>query len=317
MTTRQRPIGSGFGYRSTAADVLRGQDLSGRLALVTGGYSGIGLATTRALHEAGATVLVPARRPEQARRALAGLDRVEIAELDLAEQRGVRAFAEGFLAQGRGIDIAIGSAGMMECPEIRVGPGWEAQFAVNHLGHFALFRLLWPALARGGGSRVVLVSSLAHHFSDIRWADPQFTTGYDRTLAYGQAKTANILCAVRFDAIGAEHGIRAFAVHPGPILTGLQRHLSRAEMIERGWVDAEGTVVDPDFKTPEQGAATQVWAATAPRLGGIGGVYCEDCEIAEPAPEDGTLRGVCSYALDPTAADRLWAYSAELTLIRP
>ncbi|WP_031466338.1 SDR family NAD(P)-dependent oxidoreductase [Sciscionella sediminilitoris] len=315
MTKRQRPIGSGFGYRSTAAEVLRGLDLSGRLALVTGGYSGIGLATSRALHEAGATVLVPARRPEQARRALAGLDRVEIAALDLAEQRDIRAFAEGFLAQGRGIDIAIGSAGLMECPETRVGPGWEAQFAVNHLGHFALFGLLWPALARGGGARVVLVSSLAHHFSDIRWADPQFTTGYDRTLAYGQAKTANVLCAVRFDAIGAEHGIRAFAVHPGPILTGLQRHLSRAEMIERGWVDAEGTVVDPDFKTPEQGAATQVWAATAPRLREIGGVYCEDCEIAEPAPQDGTLRGVRSYALDPAAAQRLEEYSAGL--IRP
>ncbi|MEU1075804.1 SDR family NAD(P)-dependent oxidoreductase [Streptomyces sp. NPDC005878] len=329
-TTPQRAIGSGFGPRSTAQEVVRGVDLTGRLALVTGGYSGLGLETTRALVAAGARVVVPARRRAAAREALAGLlgaeggvgSGAEVDTLDLADPDSVRAFADRFLASGRAIDLMIGNAGVMACPETRVGPGWEAQFATNHLGHFALVNRLWPALA-AGRARVVAVSSRGHQLAGIRWDDVHFTRGYDKWLAYGQAKTANVLFAVHLDARGRDAGVRAFALHPGEILTPLTRHVSREEMLDAGWVDEEGNVAG-SFKTPEQGAATQVWAATSPRLAGLGGVYCEDCDVAEPAvpgdgPTDGEVGrdaltpGVSAHATDPVQAARLWRLSAELT----
>ncbi|MDQ1034419.1 NAD(P)-dependent dehydrogenase (short-subunit alcohol dehydrogenase family) [Streptomyces sp. V3I8] len=314
MTTAQHKIGSGFGRRSTADDVLAGIDLTGRLAVVTGGYSGLGLETTRALVRAGARVVVPARRRAAAEEAVAGAEGVEVDELDLGDLDSVRAFADRFLASGRTIDLLIDSAAVMACPETRVGPGWEAQFAINHLGHFALANRLWPALA-AGGARVVSVSSTGHHASDIRWDDPHWKRdAYDKWAAYGQAKTANALFAVQLDVLGRDSGVRAFSVHPGGILTPLQRHLPREEMMERGWIDENGALLVPEaFKTPEQGAATQVWAATSPRLSGMGGVYCEDCDIAEVAVPDGERVGVRAYAVDPASAARLWALSAELT----
>ncbi|WP_377268034.1 SDR family NAD(P)-dependent oxidoreductase [Peterkaempfera sp. SMS 1(5)a] len=313
MTTPQHRIGSGFDARSTADDVLHGIDLTGRLAVVTGGYSGLGLETTRALVRAGARVVVPARRPASAKEAVGSLDGVEVDELDLGDLESVREFAERFLASGRGIDMVINSAGIMACPETRVGPGWEAQFATNHLGHYALVNRLWPAIAAGGG-RVVSVSSGGHRRSGIRWEDVQFERGYDKWEAYGQAKTANVLFAVQLDALGRDAGVRAFALHPGGILTPLQRHLPREEMVAAGWIDEEGNPVNQSFKTPEQGAATQVWAATSPQLAGMGGVYCEDCDIAEPAAEDGSQPGgVRAHATDPEQAKRLWELSARLT----
>ncbi|MGV9353159.1 SDR family NAD(P)-dependent oxidoreductase [Streptomyces misionensis] len=313
MTTAQHKIGSGFGARSTADDVLRGIDLTGRLALVTGGYSGIGLETTRSLVGAGARVVVPARRPDTAEQALGGLPGVEVDELDLGDLESVRAFAERFLGSGRTLDMVIASAGIMACPETRVGPGWEAQFATNHLGHFALVNRLWPAIA-AGGARVVSVSSRGHHACGIRWDDVNWRQGYDKWEAYGQAKTANVLFAVHLDQLGRDAGVRAFALHPGGILTPLQRHLGKEEQIERGWIDENGAVLHPEaFKTPQQGAATQVWAATSPQLDGLGGLYLEDCDVAEPAPADGGREGVKDWAIDPEQAARLWALSAELT----
>ncbi|WP_369230234.1 SDR family NAD(P)-dependent oxidoreductase [Streptomyces sp. R21] len=313
MTTAQHKIGSGFGADSTAGDVLKGIDLSGRLALVTGGYSGLGLETTRALAKAGARVVVPARRLSVAQEAVAGIDGVEVDELDLGDLESVRAFAERFLASGRTLDIVINNAGIMACPETRVGPGWEAQFATNHLGHYALVNRLWPAI-EPGGARVVAVSSAGHHYSGIRWDDVHWKNGYDKWEAYGQAKTANVLFAVHLDRLGRESGVRAFSLHPGGILTPLQRHLAQQEMVDRGWIDEDGTPLNPaGFKTPEQGAATQVWAATSPRLDGLGGLYCEDCDIAEPAPADGQRIGVCDHAIDREQAARLWDLSAELT----
>ena len=309
--TGQHKIGSGFGHDTTADDVLRGMELQGKLAVVTGGYSGLGLETTRALAKAGARIVVPARRPDAAREALAGIDGVEIDELDLGDLDSVRAFADRFLASGRSIDILIDNAAIMASPETRVGPGWEAQFATNHLGHFALANRLWPALAADGGARVVSVSSTGHRRSDIRWDDLEFRQGYDKWEAYGQAKTANVLFAVQLDALGKESGVRAFALHPGGILTPLQRHLTREEMVGYGWIDADGNPLNPGFKTPEQGAATQVWAATSPQLDGLGGVFCEDCEIAEVSTDDSP--GVRPYAIDQASAARLWALSAELT----
>jgi len=313
MSTAQHKIGSGFGARSTADDVLQGIDLSGKLAIVTGGYSGLGLETTRALAKAGAHVVVPARRPAIAQEALNGIDGVEVDELDLGDLDSVHALAERFLASGRVVDIVVNNAGIMACPETRVGPGWEAQFATNHLGHYALVNRLWPAI-EPGGARVVAVSSAGHHYSGIRWDDVHWQKGYDKWEAYGQAKTANVLFAVHLDRLGRESGVRAFSLHPGGILTPLQRHLPREEMVERGWIDENGTPLNPEgFKTPEQGAATQVWAATSPQLAGMGGVYCEDCDIAGPAPADGTRVGVAAHAIDPEQAARLWELSAELT----
>ncbi|MDI5961705.1 SDR family NAD(P)-dependent oxidoreductase [Streptomyces sp. SL13] len=315
MTTTQHRIGSGFGPRSTAAEVLDGIDLTGRLAVVTGGYSGLGLETTRALAAAGARVVVPARRPDVARAALAGVDghgRVEIDALDLGDLGSVEAFADRFLASGRDIHLMIDNAAVMACPETRLGPGWEAQFATNHLGHFALVNRLWPAVERGAG-RVVAVSSSGHRISAIRWEDPHFEHGYDKWQAYGQAKTANALFALHLDSLAADRGVRAFSVHPGGILTPLQRHLSRQEQVDRGWIDEDGKQINDAFKSPEQGAATQLWAATSPRLDGLGGVYCEDCDIAEPVVEEGATSGVASWATDPAEAARLWTLSAQLT----
>jgi NAD(P)-dependent dehydrogenase (short-subunit alcohol dehydrogenase family) len=314
-TTPQRPIPSGFGPRTTPSEVLEGIDLSGRLAIVTGGASGLGLETVRALAGAGAGVVVAVRRVGDAEEALAGIAGVEVAELDLSDLASVRAFAEGFLESDRAIDILINNAGVMAAPETRVGPGWELQFATNHLGHFALTNRLWPALRAGGGARVVALSSRGHKRSAIRFDDLQFDRGYDKWAAYGQAKTANSLFAVQLDALGQDAGVRAFAVHPGGIMTPLQRHLPRQEMVDAGWMDADGNLSDR-FKTVEQGASTSVWAATSPQLDGKGGVYCEDCDIAEPTAvgtESAELRGVDAHAIDPDAATRLWAVSAELT----
>ena len=303
------------GVQTCALPILEGVDLTGKLAIVTGGYSGIGLETTRALVRAGAHVVVPARRPQAAEEAVAGIGGVEVDELDLGNLESVRGFATRFLATGRGVDLVINNAGIMACPETRVGPGWEAQFATNHLGHFALVNRLWPAIVSGGGARVVSVSSAGHRRSGIRWDDVRFERGYDKWQAYGQAKTANVLFAVRLDALGQDSGVRAFAVHPGGILTPLQRHLTREEMVAAGWLDEDGNPVNQSFKTPEQGAATQVWAATSPQLDGMGGVYCEDCDIAEPAGDDSSASGVQDHAIDPEQAARLWTLSTELTSV--
>jgi NAD(P)-dependent dehydrogenase (short-subunit alcohol dehydrogenase family) len=196
-----------------------------------------------------------------------------------------------------------------------VGAGWEAQFATNHLGHFALTNLLWPTLADGSGARVVALSSRGHKRSPIRFDDLHFETGYDKWKAYGQAKTANSLFAVQLDALGRAAGVRAFAVHPGGILTPLQRHLTCEEMIGYGWIDEDGNPLER-FKTPEEGAATAAWAATAPALDGMGGVYCEDCNVAEPTDvgsPDAATAGVDAHAIDPDGAARLWTVSAQLT----
>jgi NAD(P)-dependent dehydrogenase (short-subunit alcohol dehydrogenase family) len=310
--TPQQPVGSGFGAHSTAAEVLDGIDLSGRTALITGGYSGIGIETTRALSNAGATVVVPARRPDAAREAVSGIDRVELETLDLGDLDSVAALAGRLLEAGRPLDFVIDSAGIMATPQTRIGDGWEAQFATNHLGHFALVNRIWPLLA-DGGARVVSVSSRGHHRSPIRWDDMWFDKGYDKWAAYGQAKTANVLFAVWLDRLGADAGVRAFGLHPGGIMTPLQRHLTQEEMHGMGWLDEHGNPADPSaFKTPEQGAATQTWAATSPQLDGVGGVYCEDCEIAV-VDDSADATGVRSYAIDPEQAERLWELSARLT----
>ncbi|MCD4849214.1 SDR family NAD(P)-dependent oxidoreductase [Arthrobacter sp. AK01] len=316
--TPQQPLGSEFGHGSTAMDVVSGVDLSGRTAIVTGGYSGLGLETVRALVSAGAQVTVPARRLEHARVVLAeaGLaNDVQIDQLDLADQGSVKDFAARFLEGQSTLDILINNAAIMASPEQRVGPGWEAQFATNHLGHYTLVNVLWPALAASGDARVVSLSSTGHKLSSIRFDDINFTAGYDKWRAYGQAKTANALFAVELDRLGRAFGVRAFAVHPGGIMTELQRHLPKEEMVAAGWMDAEGNLRE-GFKTPEQGAATSLWAATSKALAGKGGVYCEDCDIAHPTEKESPLaryQGVDPHAVDKDAARKLWELSAGMT----
>ena len=328
MPTVQAPIHTGFGPASTAREVLAGIDLSGKTAIVTGGYSGIGVETTRALREAGARVVVPARDLDKARATLDGID-AEIAAMDLADPASIDAFATTFVADGAPLHILIDSAGVMACPLTRDARGYELQFATNHLGHFQLAARLWPALAAAGGARVVSVSSRGHRYAPVDMADPNFEQReYDRWLAYGQSKTANVLFALALDARGQSHGVRAFAVHPGAIVTDLARHMSVEELQKLGAVDAHGQpVVDiaRGMKNPQQGAATSVWAATSPQLDGMGGVYCEDCDIS-PVMDDETdtpldqsrqearnTFGVRSWAIDPLAAERLWALSERLT----
>ncbi|WP_331728116.1 SDR family NAD(P)-dependent oxidoreductase [Streptomyces sp. NBC_00158] len=315
----QQPLGSPFSATSTAEAVMAGVDLRGASAVVTGGYSGLGLETTRALAAAGARVVVPARRPEFARAALAGVEGCEVVPMDLEDLDSVRAAAARIARSLTRLDLLMAVAGVMATPERHVGPGWESQLAAAHFGHFTLACELYPLLAAADGARVVVNSSAGHALTDIRWHDPHFRTGYDKWLAYGQAKTANSLFAVHLDALGREAGVRAFALHPGKIITGLQREMTLREQIERGWVDAHGNVIGEGFKSPSQGAATGLWAATSPLLAGRGGLYLEDCEIARVCAPDTPMDdgGVRPYAVAPDAAARLWDLSLAATGAEP
>lgn len=316
MTVDQQvPLASGLTAASSAEEVMVGVDLNGKTAVVTGGYSGLGLETVHALAKAGARVLVPARRPALAHSRLDGLERVTVFPMDLADLASVRAFCGWVRESEPRLDVAILAAGVMASPERRVGPGWESQLAINHFGHFVLTNLLLPVLSNADGARVVSYSSAGHHLSDIRWDDMHFASGYDKWLAYGQSKTANVLFAAHLDAIAQDDGIRAFSLHPGAIITELQRDMTAEEQIRRGWIDEAGNVVGRGFKTPSQGAATGLWAATSPLLDGRGGVYCEDCDVAPLASPGGSMEegGVRDYAVDPGNAERLWQISARIT----
>jgi NAD(P)-dependent dehydrogenase (short-subunit alcohol dehydrogenase family) len=318
MSNQQKPIPSGFGPASTAYDVIAGIDLSGKVAIVTGGYSGIGIDTTKALASAGAKVIVPARDLERARKNLDGIAQVTVEPLDLMDPASIDAFAERFLATGQPLHILINSAGVMMNPLTRDARGYESQFATNHLGHYQLTLRLWPALRLAKGARVVSVSSRGHRLSPMDFNDPQFEhRDYDKRVAYGQSKTANVLFAVKLDQLGQPYGIRAFALHPGGIVTELARHLSMQELVATGFVKDDGTpILDPsrDMKSPPQGAATSVWCATSPQLDGMGGLYCENSDIAEAVAADSDApRGVRPWALDRDEADQLWALSEKLT----
>lgn len=314
MPTAQQPMNSGYGLRTEAREALGGRDLTGKVAIVTGGYSGLGLETTRALAGAGAIVIVPARTPEKAQKALAGIANVEQAALDLADPASIDAFAGGFLSRTRKLDILVNNAAIMASPLMRDARGYEAQFATNHLGHFHLTARLWPALKAAEGARVVSLSSIGHRIAPVDFDDPNFErTEYNKWLAYGRAKSANALFAVGLDQRGQAHGVRAFAVHPGGIMTDLQRFMPEEEKRAMGWIDEQGRVHER-FKTPSQGAATSVWCATNAQLDGQGGVYCEDCDIAVAVPaDDQSFAGVRPWAIDPAQADRLWTLSERMT----
>ncbi|MEO1027883.1 MAG: oxidoreductase [Pseudomonadota bacterium] len=316
--TEQKPIGSGFHAKSTASEVLEGIDMSGKSVVFTGGYSGIGLEGVRALTAKGARVTVPARRLEAAEESLGSVEGdIEIAQMDLGDLGSVRKFASDYVATGRPLDLLVNNAGIMACPETRVGPGWEAQFGVNHLGHMDLALGLLPSLRKAEGARIVALSSTAHIRGDVNWDDPHYEDNpYDKWNAYAQAKTANALFARGADRKWQSEGIRAFSVHPGGIFTPLQRHLPDEEMVALGWKNADGTVppaVAAMFKTPEQGTSTSLWAGTSPQLEGMGGVYCEDCDIAQLAAEESQRwEHVREWACDDEKADKLWDMSLEM-----
>ena len=297
-----------YGPRPEPSELLQGMDLSGKSVVLTGGYSGIGLEAVRALSDVGAEILVPARRPDVAKEALAGIERAEVAEMDLADLNSVRKFAQERVSAGK-LDLLINNAGIMASPLSRVGNGWESQFAINHLGHFVLTTELLPALRQADSPRVVALSSLAHRMSPILWDDIHFDKAeYNKWVAYGQAKTANALFARELNR--REDGMLAFSVHPGGIMTDLQRHLTIEEQAAMGWLNADGTMPDAVkaiFKTPSQGTATSVFAAVSPALEEHGGTYLEDCNISALAPDDDTgFVGVRSWACSDEQAERLW-----------
>jgi NAD(P)-dependent dehydrogenase (short-subunit alcohol dehydrogenase family) len=314
--TDQAPINSPFGMHSTALEVVNGIDLTGKVALVTGGYSGLGLETVRALASAGAKVFVAARRPETAKADLVAVSGdITILQMDLSDPASIDAFAAELAKHTGGLNILINNAAIMANPLTRDARGYESQFATNHLGHFQMTARIWPLLKAGGaGTRVVALSSIGHMRGGVDLADPNFNTReYEKWTAYGQAKSANALFAVHLDEIGKSHGIRAFAVHPGGIKTPLQRHLTMEEQIAMGWFDKDGNP-NPLFKSPEQGAATSVWCAVSPLLEGEGGVYCEDCNIAARWNEDlPPYSGVRAHAIDRDIAAKLWAFSENMT----
>jgi NAD(P)-dependent dehydrogenase (short-subunit alcohol dehydrogenase family) len=299
--------------------------LAGKTAIVTGGYSGIGLETVRALAAKGVRVIVPARDSDKAKAALSALQgEIEIGAMDLSDIGSVQSFASSVAGSLSKLDLLINNAGIMACPETRVGPQkpapeWEAQFGTNHLGHMALAMGLMDLLTASENARVIALSSTGHKVSDIRWDDMHFTKGsYDKWQAYGQSKTANALFANALSRRLKPSGGLAFSVHPGGIFTPLQRHLSVEEQVVLGWLNEDGSpseLATMGFKSPAEGCSTTLWAATSAKLEGRPGVYCEDCDIAAPTDTDSPTaryRGVDAHACDDEAAERLWEVSAAM-----
>jgi NAD(P)-dependent dehydrogenase (short-subunit alcohol dehydrogenase family) len=315
MTDR---ITSPFGAFTPAREVAAGHDLTGRSIVVTGAATGIGVETARALAEAGAAVTLAVRNGTAGEAIAAEINqtamgaKAKVLPLDLSNLASVRAFARSW--GDAPLHILINNAGVMACPQSYTADDLEMQIGTNHFGHALLTLLLAPSLVKaaepGRTARVVQLSSIGHRRSNIHWDDPNYRTrAYDKWEAYGQSKTANSLFAVGFHKRFKDQGVTANAVMPGGIMTPLQRHLPREEMIAFGWMDEAGNVAQ-GFKTTEQGASTSVWAAVGRELEGVGGLYLENCAQAEPGTGAGPT-GVYPWALDPEGADRLWAITKD------
>jgi NAD(P)-dependent dehydrogenase (short-subunit alcohol dehydrogenase family) len=305
-----------FGFESTTEQVLEGVDLSGRRALVTGASGGLGAETARALASCGAAVTLTARNLEKGEavaeriRHSTGSPNIDVGELELLSPDSVRAFAKAWLADHDELNILVNNAGVMACPLERNTPGWEMQFATNHLGHFLLTCLLAPALKAGAPTRIVNLSSGGHRLGNVNFEDPNYENRpYDKFGAYGQSKTANVLFTVELTRRLAGQGVTANAVHPGVIMTELARHMQQQDLEELGKHAPPGGL---KFKPVEAGAATSVWAATSPDLEGKSGLYLEDCQIGLPAEGSGGAGGFAAYAIDPEAAKKLWTLSEDL-----
>jgi NAD(P)-dependent dehydrogenase (short-subunit alcohol dehydrogenase family) len=303
-----------FGAETTTDDVLEGTGLSGKRILVTGVSAGLGVETARALTAHGATVVGAARDLAKARGATSHIPGLELVELDLASLASVRAAADALVAAGKPFDVVIANAGVMACPQGKTADGFETQFGTNHLGHFVFVNRIASLLKSGG--RLVNLSSAGHRFADVDLEDPNFEhTPYSEFVAYGRSKTANILFAVEFDRRHKGQGIRAAAVHPGGIQTELGRYMTPeiiAELMRTIEESAQAGGQSFSWKTIPQGAATSCWSAVVAPADEVGGLYCEDCHVAELNPDPAARGGVQPYALDPEHAKALWAKSEEL-----
>ncbi|CAF3578967.1 unnamed protein product [Adineta steineri] len=311
---------STFHAKSTALEVVQGLNvnLNGKLLIITGGTSGIGIETARALATAHAHVIITARDMNKGAEVVedlkktTGNDKIEVMELDLNSLQSVRDFVKQFQARHLPINILICNAGVMACPYEKTIDGFETQFGVNHLAHFLLTTSLVPELKAGKPSRVVVVSSIANRRSGINWDDINWGKNYDKWLAYGQSKTANILFAKQFNKLYSSEGIQAYALHPGGIMTNLIKYLPIEEQQAMGWFKEDGTVIDR-FKNVEQGASTSVYAALAPELDNHGGEYLENCAISQGInPDMTTFWGMGAHAVDMESAERLWKLSEQL-----
>lgn len=316
----QKPIGSGFNAASTSTEVIKGIDLTGKTAILTGANSGIGLETAKTLSGAGATVVALVRDMGKARENLQGISNVEIEEIDLMNPASIDAFAIKFLASGRPLHLLINNAGIMWVPLRRNNRDMESQLAVNYLAQFRLTSKLWPALKRANGARVVNVSSQGHQFAPFNFDDPNFERRQYETLqGYGQSKTAVNLFSIELDNRAKGSGVRAYSLHPGSIGgTELAREAPLELFIKMGLYDDKGNIlpeVAASLKTVPQGAATTIWCATSPLLNNIGGVYCEDNDIAGLALGEGVSEGIKPYSLDKANAERLWKLSEKLNNI--
>jgi len=289
----------------TAAEVVTGRDLSGSTVVITGASSGLGLESARVLAAGGAHVVLAARNVDaltatiDAIRAEMPVARLSGVGLDLTSLASVRAAAAQIAAAAPVINVLMNNAGVMFTPFGRTDDGFEMQFGTNHLGHFALTSWLTPQFVEG--TRIINLSSDGHRLGDIDLTDPNWQhRDYDKFAAYGAAKTANILHAVALDHRLRERGVGAFAVHPGMVATNLARHMSRADVAAVGGRARAHAI---EVWTPEQGAATQVWAAVSPELDGRGGLYLADCAVRTDAE---------AYATDPERSEKLWEISESL-----
>lgn len=304
---------SAFGAATSADEIVAGLDLSDKTMLVTGASSGLGIEATRVLAAAGAKVIMAVRDLDKARRVADSLQdlvphaRIELVKLELAELCSVRECADQVLSSNSKLDVLINNAAVMAIPLAHTVHGFELQFATNYLGHFLLTCLLVPSLKRVHGARIVIVSSYAHRYGDVDFDDLHYQRRpYDKWQAYGQSKTANVLFAVGLTKRLKKFGITANALHPGAINTDLGRALTTEERDE-----LRKNNPNTFWKTPAQGAATEVWAAVSPDLAGVGGRYLEDCRLAELAA-DQQSPGYFAYAVDEDAAERLWDLSERL-----
>ncbi len=316
---------STYGAETTTDQILEGADLTGRRFVVTGASSGLGEEATRALASKGAIVSMLARDREKLDAAAARIResvpqaKLEIHTVDLADLASIRSFTDAYLADHDAIDVLINNAGVMCCPLSRTADGFEMQFGTNHLGHFLLTNRLMPAILRGDSPRIVNLSSGGHSICNVDLDDPNYeSTEYDPWNSYGRSKTANVLFTVELAGRLRERGVLSFAVHPGAIMTELGRHLTeetlnlRLERTKSRKKDAgESGGGGMPFKKVEAGAATEVWAATAPELTEHSGSYLGDCQLGVEGANP-TYRGYMSYALDPETAGKLWALSEKL-----
>ena len=290
-------------------------DLKNLNIILTGATGGIGRSILYSLNKYNAKIIATGTNENKLNQIKEQYRNVQVKKFDILNHSSIEKFIDecNEIFENK-IDILINNAGIMACPETRIGNNWESQFAINHIGHFLLTKELMNTMANTEGSRFVSLSSSAHALTGILWDDIHFNKQpYDKWMAYGQSKTASSLIAIEFNEKMKDYGVEGFSVHPGGIITPLQRHLKKEEMIALGWMDEDGSpseLAKNFFKSPSQGASTTLWCATSNDLNGLGGVFCEDCNIAKRKSEvDESLQryfGVADWAVDTEEASKLW-----------